>query len=388
MSIDHLNAIWEGSNQKLREQNLYREAFPYASSCKDGAISFSSNDYLNLRNDIRITQAGFDAALKSGAGTGAARSVLQTDAQIEILEHFFCENMGYKHALFLPSGFLANVTFFDVLAPFSSEIIEQEIFIDHRAHSSLFFAIRATEIKHFIFRHNDYSFLEKKLSLSKANAKIIVVESLYSMDGDFVDPQALLHLCEKYGALLFIDEGHTFGVSGNKGLGFVNSYPELKPFVLASVFGCGKAVGVSGGFLATNSLQFKERVLQKSKTFIYSTGISPFISGAVQKSLEIIFSHEGDEKRKNLHVNVEFLKEKIPHIKSHIVPIIIGDNSKALHISKILFDNNIIAKAIRSPSVPRGTERIRITLNSDHSFSQMEKLVNILQTENVTFEAL
>lgn len=388
MSIDYLNTIWKVSNQKLKEQNLFREPFPYALSCKQAAILFSSNDYLNLRNDIRIKQAGFEAVLKSGSGTGASRSVLQTDGQIEFLEDFFCKNMDYKHALFLPSGFLANVTFFDVLAPFLSESIDQEIFIDHRAHASLFFAMKAVEIKHFIFRHNDYFFLEKKLSLSKASAKIIVVESLYSMDGDFIDAHALLCLCKKYGALLFIDEGHTFGVYGNKGRGFVHSYPELKPFVIASVFGCGKAVGVSGGFLATNSLALKERVFQKSKTFIYSTGISPFISGAVQKSLEIIFSSEGDKKRQKLQNNMDFLKIKIPYTKSQIIPIIIGSNARALHISQVLFENDIIAKPIRSPSVPRGTERIRITLNSEHSFSHIEKLVNILQSENIYFEAL
>ncbi len=395
-TLNYLNTIWEQSHKKLIQDNNYRKIFNYCNKNSNfknkndknvSSINFSSNDYLGLRQDVRVTSAGYKAARISGSGSGASRSVLQTDSLIEELEQFFCTNTNFKHALFLPSGFIANLTFFDVLSPFSFEELEQEFFIDHRCHASIFFSLKNTGIRSFVFRHNDMSHLEKKLKASSAQAKIIVIESLFSMDGDFSLAAELTLLCEKYNAVIFVDESHSFGIFGNKGSGWVHEYPDLKKYLIAATFGCGKSVGVSGGFFATNCSVLKERILQKSKLFIYSTGISPFITGAVYQSLKIIFSEEGDLKRKLLFDNINYLLNNIASINfqfqmiqekkrhSQIFPFIFYENEKTIEISNHLMENNILAKAIRPPSVPNHTARLRLCLTSLHTKEEIDLFI-------------
>ncbi|APJ04665.1 aminotransferase class I/II-fold pyridoxal phosphate-dependent enzyme [Silvanigrella aquatica] len=402
MSFEYLNEVWKYSNELTHKASNYRTIFPYYEKThKDYNINFdfSSNDYLGLRNDQRIIDAGYQSALKYGAGSGASRMIMQTDFSLEEVEKLFSQFIDYKYSLFFSSGYVANLSLFDTLAPFSWEesSFEQHIFIDHMSHSSLFYGLRNSKIKYDYYKHNDYKHLEFKLKsskLSQSSAKIIVTESLFSMDGDYSNPYKLFEICKKFGAALIIDETHTLGAYGEKG-SWILQYPFLKPYILASVFGCGKAVGVSGGFITTDHFEFKERIFQKSRFILQSTAVSPFITGAVKKSLEIIFSNEGILKRNLLRKNIQYLNSKLKvHYNeksefklienylsssaSNIIPIIYHDSAKIIEKEKFFLKNGILLKCIRPPSVPRGTSRFRVILRSNHSKQDLDILLNYL----------
>ena len=399
MSFNYLNNIWEKSNHSIKMNHNYRMLFPYYQGKNQEhniKVDYSSNDYLSLKNDQRIVDAGYQSALLNGAGSGSSRLVTQTDPCLELLETDFSLKTGYAYSFFFPSGFIANISLFDALSPFpwEEEIFQQQIFIDHRCHSSLFYGLRNSNIKCEQFRHLDYDHLAFKLRTSKSSAKIIVVESLYSMDGDYSDPHKLLEVCQEFGAMLIIDETHSIGTFGEKAC-WLSEFPFLKPYVLASVFGCGKAVGVSGGFIATDHFQLKERILQKSRPMLYSTAVSPFITGAVKKSLDIIFSKEGDKKRDLLQENIKYLKKGLlslkpskqeflfceNHIENHnsnIFPLIYSDNLNIIEKEKFFMKQGLLLKAIRPPSVPRGTSRFRVILRSGHTKEDINFLLSYL----------
>jgi 7-keto-8-aminopelargonate synthetase-like enzyme len=399
MSFNYLNDIWEKSNHSIKLNHNYRILFPYYQGENrehNIKVDYSSNDYLSLKNDRRIIEEGYQSALRNGAGSGSSRMVTQTDPGLELLEADFSLKTGYAHSFFFPSGFIANISLFDTLSPFSWEenSFQQHIFIDHRCHSSLFYGLRNSNIKYDQCRHLDYDHLAFKLKSSYSSSKIIVIESLYSMDGDYSDPHKLLEVCQEFGAMLVIDETHSIGTFGKKAC-WISEYPFLKPYVLASVFGCGKAIGVSGGFISTDHFQLKERILQKSRPFIYSTAVSPFITGAVKKSLEIIFGKEGERRRDLLQENIKYLKNGIISLKpskkeflfheihfekhnSNIFSLIYSDNLNIIEKEKFFMERGLLLKAIRPPSVPRGTSRFRVILRSGHTKEDIDFLLSYL----------
>ncbi len=399
MSFNYLSDIWENSNKKIKEEENYREIFSPAKKFigKKKYFDFSSNDYLGLRNNKEIIEAGYASALQNGAGAGSSRLVLELDNNISLLEKYFAEKTHFNYAVFFPSGFVANAALFDTLACFSWEEVAKNnihLFVDHRSHASLFYGLRNSQLIYDFFRHNDYIHLENKLKRSLAKVKIIVVESLYSMDGDYSDPEKLQNLCKKYNAMIIIDETHTLGTYGvNKS--WLQSFSYLKPFVLASVTGCGKAVGVSGGFIATDHEVLKERMIQKCKYLIYSTAVSPFITGAVKKSLEIIFSPTGDKLVTLLENNISYFRKKLIEIAvkenefnlsffdlskhaSNIFPIIYKNHSDIKKKEQFFIDNGLILKAFRPPTVPKGTSRFRVIIRSDHSKNDINRLIDCL----------
>ncbi len=398
MSFNYLFDTWEKSNQSVKLNLNYRKIFPYyqQSNLNNIKVDFSTNDYLSLRNDKRITDEGYRSALNFGAGSGCSRMVTQTDPGIEILESNFSNRTGYNHSLFFPTGFTANISLFDGLSPFSWEenSFDQHIFIDHRCHSSLFYGVKNSNIKFDQFKHSEYDHLIFKLNSSSAKVKIIIVESLYSMDGDYSDPHRLLEVCQKFGAMLIIDETHSVGTFSIKG-SWSLAYSFLKPYILASVFGCGKAIGVSGGFISTDYFQLKERILQKARPLIYSTAVSPFLTGAVNKSLNIIFSEEGKEKRKKLINNIEYFKKNILLLKdknlefdfnkfnfhnhhSNIFPLVFKDNKNIMEKESFFLEKGLLLKAIRPPSIPKGTSRFRVILRSGHTKEDLDFLFSYL----------
>ncbi len=399
MSFNYLNNIWEKSNYSIKLNHNYRTLFPYYQAKNQEhniRVDYSSNDYLSLKNDRRIIEEGYQSALHAGAGSGSSRMVTQTDPYLEMLESDFSLKTGYAHSFFFPSGFIANISLSDTLSPFpwEEETFQQNIFIDHRCHSSLFYGLKNSNLKYDYFRHLDYEHLIFKLKASHSPAKIIVIESLYSMDGDFSDPHRLLEVCQEFGAMLVIDETHSIGTFGKKAC-WISEFPFLKPYILASVFGCGKAIGVSGGFISTDHFQLNERILQKSRPLIYSTAVSPFITGAVKKSLEIIFSSEGEKRRNLLQENIKYLKNgllslssswreflfheiQIEKHSSNIFPLIYSDSLNIIEKEKFFIKQGLLLKAIRPPSVPRGTSRFRVILRSGHTKEDIDFLLNYL----------
>ncbi len=399
MSFNDLKDLWENSNKKIKEEQNYREIFSPAKNFKNQQkyFDFSSNDYLGLRKNKEIIEAGYQNALENGAGAGSSRLVLELDKNISQLEHYFATKTNFNFSMFFPTGFVANAALFDTLACFSWENITKShihVFIDHRSHASLFYGLRNSQLIYDFFRHNDYTHLENKLTRSAAKIKIIVVESLYSMDGDYSDPEKLYELCKKHNAMIIIDETHTIGTFGvNKT--WLQSYAYLKPFILASVAGCGKAVGVSGGFIATDHNFLKERMIQKCKYLIYSTAVSPFITGAVKKALEIIFSPVGDNLCLLLQNNIAYFREKLIEISakendfnfnffdltkhnSNIFPLIYKSHNDIKKKEHFFIESGLILKTFRPPTVPNGTSRFRVIIRADHSKNDIDKLINYL----------
>ncbi|WP_186647796.1 aminotransferase class I/II-fold pyridoxal phosphate-dependent enzyme [Fluviispira vulneris] len=392
MSTEYLNKIWQSTNSVLIEQHNFRKPIHYFKNKSEQKIKidFSTNDYLAMRFDPRVINAGYRAAQENGAGSGSSRMVVETDANLLELEDYFSNCVGLKYSLYFTSGFMANLALFDALAPYSFEenIISQELFVDHRCHASIYLGFRNAKIPASIFRHMDFNNLEQKLQKSSAQAKIIVIESLFSMDGDIFDSTKLLEICEKYNTFIIIDETHSIGVFSTGS--YLAENPYLKKYVLAIVAGCGKALGVSGGFIATDYLELKQRIMQKSKALIYSTAATPFAVGALHQSLKIIFSEEGKLKRYKLSRIINYFKEKISLLPknrscqnihelnnhcSHIIPLIIGDNALVLKMVQSLLERGILVKEIRPPSVPRGTARLRVILRSDHSEKDIDDLI-------------
>ncbi|MCA2959101.1 MAG: aminotransferase class I/II-fold pyridoxal phosphate-dependent enzyme [Silvanigrellales bacterium] len=355
-------------------------------------VDFSSNDYLGLRRDPRIAAGGFDAVRAFGSGSGASRLVHAADGSLFALEHSVAMHMGsLEGVLFFASGFQANLAFFDALAPFDFESEMSrgciELFLDARSHASLHFGARASGLRTHPFRHGDHAQLERLLAKCVATHKIVVVESLHSMDGDFEDLESLLTVCARQGALAFVDEAHTFGVVGPRGFGAVAALPAaLRAHVLAVMLGCGKAVGVSGGFLV-GPAWLRERVVQKARPLLYSTAHSPFVNGAVQAALNIVFSEEGNDRRALLFKNARSLRECLAsrgrlmgEVGSPILSLLVGRDDEALALSARLRTGGVLARAIRPPTVPRGTSRVRLVCQATHSPLDHETLCKALRT--------
>ncbi|BBH54137.1 aminotransferase class I/II-fold pyridoxal phosphate-dependent enzyme [Fluviispira sanaruensis] len=391
MSTEYLNKIWQSTNSALIDQHNYRKPIRYYKNKSEQKINidFSTNDYLGMRFDPRVIDAGYQAAQDNGAGSGSSRMVIETDANLLELENYFSKCLRLEHSLYFSSGFMANLALFDAISPYSFEenIISQELFVDHRCHASIYLGFRNAKIPTTIFRHMDFKNLAQKLKNSSASAKIIVIESLFSMDGDVFSATELAEICAKYNAFIIIDETHSIGVLPSGSYLAANYF--LKKYVIAIVAGCGKALGVSGGFIATDYSALKQRVMQKSKALIYSTAATPFAVGALLQSLKIIFSEEGQLKRDKLYGNINYFKNRISLLHknkicqniyelnnhcSHIIPLIVGDNAVVLKMVQSLLERGILVKEIRPPSVPRGTARLRVILRSDHSKKDIDDL--------------
>ncbi len=387
-----LRAKFERAHARLREGERWRclEDFG-AIQGVSRFVDFSSNDYLGLRLDPRLLAGGTDAARRYGSGTGASRLVLGNDGAAFALEEFVAEVVGWEGVVFLPSGFVANLALFDALAPFDFEGEGEgagaiAVFLDARAHASLFYGGRASGVRLIPFRHGDRGHLERLLLGCDAAHKIVVVEALHSMDGDYEDLRGLTELCARTGALAVVDEAHTFGVCGPGGRGAVAALgPSHRAHILAVMLGCGKALGVSGGLLA-GPAWFRERLIQKARPLLYSTGQSPFVSGAVRAALDIVLSAEGDALRARLQGNTRSLRERLAQValpclgapESPVGGILAGDDARAMALSAKLRANGVLARAIRPPTVPRGTARVRLVSHAGHGPHDQEALCRAL----------
>jgi len=232
----------------------------------------------------------------------------------------------------------------------------------------------------FVYPHNDLHALEKLLQQDVSLHKLIVTDSVFSMDGDFAPLSKLVSIAEHNNAILYIDDAHGFGIFGKNGYGSLEHFNVCSPNVIYMET-LGKAVGVSGAFLAANKIWI-DWLVQKARPVIYSTSPSPAIAHTVLKSIELINSPEGEVRRKKLFELIDFWKSNAQFKRwsclpsdSAIQPLIIGDNNSVLQLSEQLKLSKIWAPAIRPPTVPKNTARLRITFNADHTKSDIEKLI-------------
>ena len=346
-------------------------------------LNFSTNDYLNLSNHPYVKEKAIKATEKYGAGSGSSRLVSGTLSIHEELEAKIAHHKNYPDALVFGSGYMANIGIIPSLANRKDVIIS-----DRLVHSCILDGIKLSGAKHVRFKHNDLISLKTRLQECSdiQNKKIIVVESVYSMDGDLAPLKEIFALAEKHNALLMVDEAHATGTIGNSGRGLINQLDlESKiPFAMGTM---SKGIGSYGGFIACSN-NFKKLLIQEASSFIYTTALPPSAISASIAAIEII------ERESSLGLNLQKKSTKFRKImnesgidtmnsKSQIIPIVIGDNQKTLNIAERLSKEGIIVGAIRPPTVHEGSARLRVSISLAHTEEDLifaaEKIIKVVK---------
>jgi 8-amino-7-oxononanoate synthase len=335
-------------------------------------VAFCSNDYLGLASHPRIVEAAVDAALRHGVGQGASHLLSGHSAVHERLESALAEFVQMPRALLFSSGYQANIGAITALAG-----TEDAVFSDELNHASLIDGARLSRARVVRYPHADVEFLARSLSDSTARVKLVVTDGVFSMDGDLAPVRALLELCERYDALLVLDDAHGFGVLGPEGRGTLAQLALRSPRIVY-VGTLGKAAGVAGAFVA-GAADVIETVLQRARTYIYTTASPVMLAAAVEASLQLIRTEEWRRERlRNLVASLrETLRESeaaLAPSDTPIQPLVLGTNARALGASAALRERGILVPAIRPPTVPEGTARLRISLSAAHSEEDAARL--------------
>ncbi len=336
-------------------------------------LSFCSNDYLGLANHPKLIQAMQNAAQESGVGSGASALVTGHHRHHDHLEKQLAQFVDMPAALLFSTGYMANI---GVLGALLGR--EDAIFADKLNHACLNDGGYYSLATFNRFAHNDVYALEKLLEASKAQHKIIAVDAVFSMDGDMAPLAEYLALCEKYDAYLYIDDAHGFGVLGEHGQGTLNHLKLKSPRIIMMAT-LGKAAGVAGAFVAGESVVI-DYLIQTAKSYVYSTPAPPPLSATLSASLELI--EQSDDLRTHLSCLITYFKNHLKCEKwqlmpsqTSIQPLLIGENLEALALSEYLQKQGILVPAIRPPTVPLGTARLRISLSAVHSLDDVKKLI-------------
>ncbi len=344
-------------------------------------LNFASNDYLGLAGNAEIARALSAGASQWGAGSGASHLVSGHLAPHEKLEKEIAAFVGFPRALTLSTGYLANLAIVPTLAGRGDAV-----FADKLNHASLIDAMqlaRANGAETQRYPHNDLAALEKQLATSPVPNKIIVTDAVFSMDGDLAPLPALLALAEHHDAWLVIDDAHGFGVLGAHGKGSLAHFnlPASPRILLMGTL--GKAAGVGGAFVAGSATAI-EYLLQKGRSYIFTTAAPPAIACALSKSLDII--EQGDALRANLFARIALLRDGLAGLPwpllasaTAIQPLIVGENEAALALANALWERGLWVPAIRPPTVPKGTARLRISVSAAHTEADIAMLTNTLK---------
>lgn len=343
-------------------------------------LSFCSNDYLGLANDPALIDAAREAASRWGVGSGSSHLVGGHQAPHEELEQKLASFVGSARALFFSTGYMANLGVVPTLVGRGDAV-----FADKLNHASLIDAVQLSRAEHRRYPHGDMAALEHQLGTSTARRKLILSDAVFSMDGDLAPLTQLLALAERFDAWLVIDDAHGFGVLGPQGRGALAhagitlaDYPRL--LYMGTL---GKAAGVSGAFVA-GAENVIEWLLQRARTYIFTTASSPIVAATLIKSLALIAA--GDARRSHLQMLIAHLRAGLQHSAWQLLPsptaiqaIVIGENDAALRIAAALAAQGLWVPAIRPPTVAAGTARLRITLSAAHSLADADRLLIALK---------
>jgi len=334
--------------------------------------NFASNDYLGLAAHPALAEAFIEGIRKYGAGAAASRLVCGTLPPHRELEERLAEAKGCEAALSFPSGFATASGCLPALAGKDDVLV-----LDKLCHASLIDGARLSGATIRVFPHNDVAKLEKLLEnirSKNAMARVIVVtESVFSMDGDLCPLKEIVEAKDHHGAMLFLDEAHSFGVLGPQGMGLAarEGVQDRVEFQMGTL---SKAAGLSGGYLATSSA-WRELLVNRARSFIYTTAPPPALAHASLAALEIIRSEEGDQLRQRLRENVAVIS---PGHESAIEPVLLGSNEAVLQAAAALEEQGFLVPAIRYPTVPRGTARLRVSVSATHPMDSVKALLQCL----------
>ena len=340
-------------------------------------LAFCSNDYLGLSNHPRIVEAAVEAVRAYGVGEGASHLLSGHSVVHERLEAKLAEFLGVPRALLFSTGYQANIGAVTALVG-----SEDAVFSDALNHASLIDGVRLSRAQVVRYPHADLDYLGGALASSRTRGKLIVTDGVFSMDGDIAPLRAMLDLCERHDAWLLVDDAHGFGVIGPEGRGSAAHFGLRSPRII-HVGTLGKAAGVSGAFVA-GATEVIETVLQRARTYVYTTAAPALLAAAVEASLELI--REEEWRRERLRRLIATLKQSLHGAEpglapsdTPIQPLIIGASGEAVTASAALRERGILAPAIRPPTVPEGTARLRISLSAAHSEDDVTRLAAALR---------
>ena len=338
-------------------------------------VNFSSNDYLGLAGDLRIAEAAARAAGRFGWGAGASRIVTGTSIVHNELENAVAKFRGTDAALAFGSGYQANLGVISALAGSGDTV-----FSDAMNHASIIAACRLSGAEVRVFKHLTYDELERQLAASPATGKrLIVSDSLFSIEGDVADCAAILKLAERFDALLVLDDAHANGVLGKRGRG-VSELQNVSARIDIVTGSFSKALGSFGGFVAC-SREVREFLINGSRPFIYTTAMPITLAAANIEALRIV-NTEGEALRQKLAGLVRTLRTKLgaagfePKGEHQIVPIPVGDEDKALAYSEALEHQGMLVHPMRYPTVPKGKAMLRVSVSAAHADDDIYRLVN------------
>jgi 8-amino-7-oxononanoate synthase len=342
-----------------------------------GLINFSSNDYLGLASHPSIAEAMAEGARRWGVGSTASRLICGTTAEHASLEEELAAAKGTEAALVFSTGVAAATGTIPALVGRGDVVI-----LDKLAHACLIDGVHASGAKMRVFHHNDLAKLESHLKWARETHPkgrvMIVTESVFSMDGDLAPLREIVELKDRHGAILLLDEAHAVGVRGFGARGLAGEL-GLADRIEVQMGTLGKALGVSGGYIAGSRILI-DFLINRARSFIFSTAPSPAIAAACREALRIVLSPEGDALRTRLEENIQLLAKELnlPASPSAIVPLILGSEARVMGEAARLMESGFFVPAIRYPTVPKKTARLRVTLSAAHSDQQIRKLAAAL----------
>jgi 5-aminolevulinate synthase len=375
----------EGNYRVFAELERKRGAFPRAANYSGGAVNevtvWCSNDYLGMGQHPDVVQAMVDTVQSCGTGAGGTRNISGTNHHHLMLEAELADLHAKEAALLFTSGYVSN---WAALSTLGARIPNAVILSDAANHASMIEGIRHSRADKVLWKHNDWRDLDRKLAACGDRPKIVAFESVYSMDGDIAPIKEILNVAKAHGAMTYIDEVHAVGMYGPRG-GGVSEREGLADQIDLIEGTLGKAYGVVGGYI-TGSAVMCDFIRSFASGFIFTTALPPAVAAAATASIRHLKT--SDQERLRQREQVAKLRARldrlgIPHMEndSHIIPVMIGDPVKCRQISDILMrDWGIYVQPINYPTVPKGTERLRITPSPYHSDADIDHLCNALSS--------
>ncbi len=374
----------------IREQGLYRELrrvdSPQGTRIELAGrtlINFSSNDYLGLANHPALKEAAIRAVEKHGAGSGSARLICGSLAPHHELEESLAAFKGTEAALTFSSGYATAVGTITALLDKNDIII-----VDKLVHACIVDAARLSGAKLRIFAHNDLDDLKKILRWAKSRSAettpriLIVTESVFSMDGDAAPLKEIVALKKPYGAWLMVDEAHATGLYGANRRGLAEELGVAGQIEI-QMGTLGKALGASGGYIC-GSQTLVDFLVNRARSFIFSTAPVPAAAAAATAGIQLVQSRTGEERRQTLRQRAKEIRARLATPDSiqfsAIIPIHVGDETKAMKLAATLRAHGLFIPAVRYPTVARGAARLRVTLTAEHTHDDLEQLFTTLKT--------
>ncbi len=369
-------AALERDNLKRRRRVLDSGQGPRVRLDGRELLNFSSNDYLGLAAHPKLAQAVCDCVSRYGVGSGASPLVTGHTRVHEQAEARFAAFAGLPRALLFASGYAANIGILTALAG-----PDGAVFGDRLNHACLNDGAWLSRASHTRYPHLDLAALEAGLARATGTPRIVATDSVFSMDGDIAPLPQMLALCERYDAWLVVDDAHGVGVLGERGRGCLEHFGLASPRIVYMAT-LGKALGGYGAFVAGESRAI-EWLLQRARTYIFSTALPPMVAAAAHAAIDLVDAEPGRIAR--LRERIAQFRAGCAHhgipvgeSQTAVQPIVVGAAERALEVAARLLEHHVLVPAIRPPTVPAGTSRLRVSLSAEHTPEDVDKLVRAL----------